>query len=165
MQPVIDNLLVDETANYGGLCYLNFCPVEWLAQDVVIDFATGKVLTPVVLIPDKSLLRVKPIKDTAEFEEKEAVSQSGSYFEQTLKFTLNKDSAGRNRVTDTLRYHRLLVIYYDNNKVARVIGNIKSGMQFKSDFKIDAKVSDKNYYPVELTHQSEDRSPIYSPVP
>lgn len=162
MRQVYDNLLVDESINYGGFCYFNFCPIEWLAQDVVVDFETGTVLTPVELIAGKTLLKIKAIKDTADFEEKEVNSASGSYFEQTVKFVVNKDSRDRNRITDTLRYHRLLMIYYDNNKTARIIGNIKTGMQFKSDFKIEPKVSDKNFYAIELTHQTESRTPIYA---
>src|ERR1700741_3120762 len=123
MKQIVDELLVDEGINYGGFCYFNFCPIEWLSGDSVVDFETGSVLTPVQLIAGKSLLKIKAIKDAAEVEEKEVVSQSGSYFEQTLKLVLNKDSNDRNRITDTLRYHRLLMIYYDNNKVSRIIGN------------------------------------------
>jgi hypothetical protein len=162
MQQVIDELLVDETTNYGGFCYFSYCPIEWLAADIVVDFETGEVLTPVTLLAGKSMYRIKAIKDTAEFEEKEVVNQSGSYFEQSVKLILNKDSRERYIITNTLRYHRLLVIHYDNNKVSRIIGNIKTGMQFKSDFKIEPKVSDKNFYSLELSHQSESRAPIYA---
>lgn len=163
MRQQTESLLVDEATNYAGFFYFSFCPIEWLAADIVVDFETGSVITPVALVAGKNWLRIKAIKDTAEFEEKELESQSGSYFEQTIKLTLNKDSLARNRISDTLRYHQLVVITYDNNKVARIIGNISSGMNFKSDSKVDAKVSDKNFYALELSYQSESRAPIYAP--
>ncbi len=160
--PPLTGFISTNGKNKGGMRYFLFCPIEWLAAEVQIDPIQRTVNVPVSLLPGRALLRGKCLADSAGLSETPATSKSGDFREYKLPGIVNLDEVQKSILFDTLRFHKMLVIYYDKNGNVKIIGNHKQGMDFSSGTQHEPATAGKTYYEITLTHQTEHPAPFYT---
>lgn len=159
--PPLTNLISTNGKNKGGMRYFEFCPIEWLAMDIIIHPTLRTVKIPISLLPGRTLLRATCLPESIGFSEPEGNSKSGSYKDQKLTGIINKDELEKSILLDTLRFHKLLVIYYDKNGAVKIIGNKQDGMNISSSMELEPTTAGKTFYQLTLTHQMEHTVPFY----
>jgi len=159
--PALADLKSTYGSNKGGICYFEFCPKEWVAADLVMNPLQHTVTSSLQLLAGKTLLRADCLADSAGFSEKQKENKPGSFFEQKLSGVINKDELEKSLQLDTLRFHELVIIYYDKNGKKKIIGNRQHGMNVSSALEVEPTTAGKSFYLLELTHQTEHLSPFY----
>lgn len=151
-------------SNKGGFQYIEYCPVEWLAEDPDVDPETLVVASALQLVPGKSMLRLKCMSDSIDFKEAVKESSAGTYFEQQCGAIVNLDDSEKSLQLDTLRLHRLVLVLPDKNNRTRILGNKTNGPRLGYELRIEAEVSGKSYYDLRFSGSSEHAAPFYQPV-
>lgn len=161
--PTLTNITSTLGSNKGGLKHIQLCPMEWLANAVVVHPETRIVTNPIAMKPGKVMLTIKCQSETLEYTEKPKDSGAGSYYEQEIRGIVNLDDQDKNLQFDTLRLHRLFVLVPDKNNLTRVIAG-EVGMSMRIETIIDPEVSGKTYYNITMKGQLEHAAPFYQPV-
>ena len=131
MKLVYGDIQIATGIHVAGICSLYVVPKEWIAIDPVIDFDTGKVLTPVQLASGKFWIRMNLLEPTYLFTETPKDSKSGDYKEAALSGTLNYYSYDLQQILETLRRCELVALVTDLNQRRRLIGTSENGMIFR----------------------------------
>ena len=150
--------------NLGGICRFYFAPKEWLANDVVIDPASGYVKTAVTLIAGKEWLLGECQDQSQVYTEEDVTSSAGTGVSCALAGRALRDALARHLNLKRLRYHELVVICYDRNGACRIVGDKKKAMTPLTKFTAGEAVKDANIYALNLTHQMTDPAPYYMPT-
>ena len=159
--PLLTGITSTNGSNKGGMRYFDFCPIDWLAADVLINPILRAVKTPVQLLAGKTMLRADCLTESMGFNEKQNESKPGTFHDQKLTGIINKDELLKSILLDTLGFYKLLVIYYDKNGIVKIIGNKTDGMAIKSALEVEPTTAGKTFYQLELTHQTEHKVPFY----
>lgn len=162
-----NDITAPETAygnNLGGICSFRFVPKEWLTSDIILDPVTGTVTDTPTLIAGKTWLNASVMDNTMVYQEQEKEEKGGKYYEATLSGLFYKDETARHVSLATLRFQELVVIYTDQNKQKRIIGNGQKAMSFTVDYNTGKALKDASTFTFSLTHQLTEPAPIYEGV-
>jgi hypothetical protein len=155
MKPVYANLTLQKGSTNHGIVSVRAVPKEWLANEPSVDFATGKIIKPVLLAPGKNWIGLQFTESSYKYDEKPKSNKSGSYYEITLSGSLNNYDSQLQQVMETLRYHELVAVVMDRNKRMKLAGSTTSGFVFSPTNNMYAAV-------VDLIMESEAPAPFYS---
>ncbi len=147
--------------NKGGIRYFHFVPKEWLSNDVELSMASGTVTTPLTLIAGKAWLRGDCIEQSMLYEEKDDTIDGNPIVKATLTGVVLKQDINRHINLSYLRYHQLVVLYYDQNDKIKVVGTRKSGMSLLVDTTSGQEYKDATQYLITLVHSMPDPAPFY----
>ena len=129
MKPVYTSLFSKKGNHVGGIVRMHVAPKEWLAADIVIDYATNKIIEAVSLIPGKDWISLGFTKPGFEYDDELKTNKSGDYYEVNCAGIMNNFNSALQQTIETIRYHQLLMIVTDRYKRQRFIGNLAKGMK------------------------------------
>lgn len=163
-RPPLTSITSTLGSNKGGFQYIEYCPVEWLAEDPDIDAETLVVASGLQLLAGKNMLRLQCMSDSIDFKEVIKENNAGSYVEQQCTAMVNLDESEKSLQLDTLRLHRLVLVLPDKNNRTRILGNKTNGTRLSYEMRIEAEVSGKSYYELRFVGSSEHAAPFFEPV-
>ena len=149
--------------NAGGLCYFEFVPKEWLAQDLQFNIAANYVSTAVVLIAGKSWLKAICLPQSIGFSESQNITAAGQKFNQTLVGSINGDDLTTASLFNALPYHEYVIIYTGRNGEKKIIGTKQKGMRFNATLSTGTDYAGKHSYTLQFEFESAERAPYYLP--
>ena len=164
MKPVYKSLPLQTGILNTGIYTVHVAPREWLAYNIAIDFSTGKVTREATLLPGKNWLLLEFAPQSYDFDEKEKTNKSGSYYDISIVGDLNKYDAAVHQVLETIRYHELVAIVTNRNRLKQIVGNMEAGLRrtFNSK-KLNNSYGHEDLH-IELRMEAEDPSPFYDPI-
>lgn len=128
MKSIYANVSPVTGGHKGGVKQIKIVPIEWLASEIIVDFATGKVTSDVELIEGKDWLTVDLTADSYDFSENSKSNKGGTYYETSVAGTSNDMNPDVYQLLETLRFHQFVAIVIDRQQRSRIIGNIYAGM-------------------------------------
>jgi len=160
MKPVYNNITLKQGPHIAGITNVKVAAREWLTHDAVIDFETGKIITPII---SSRWLTLEFTADSYEYDEKQKSNKSGSYYEISLSGLINNYDAPLQQTLNTLRYHEFVAIVLDCNRLMRFVGSKEAGLVFSVNNKTQNSAR-RQMAEVLLTMESEDPAPFFEPV-
>lgn len=148
--------------NYG-IVSIQVVPREWVDGTITIDFATGRVVDPILLLPGRDWITLEFTQPSYDYEEKSKSNKSGSYYEITCGGILNYNDADTMQVLETLRYHQLVAIVKDREKRLRLVGDNDNGLTLSKSFKQQNINSGTEVVQIDMMMESERSAPYYVP--
>lgn len=145
----------------AGICYLQIAPREWLTQNPIIDFASGKILNPVVFSNSHNWLKLQLVQDSYSFSEKPKNNKAGSYFEISISGLINYIDASLLLQLETYRYNELIALVKDNNGQLRLVGNANIGLIADIGNFQENKQDGSCEISIEMKMQNSSASPFY----
>ena len=161
MNTAYANINLKTGAHVAGICKIQIAPREWLAADVVIDFATGKVLEAVIFADSHTWLTLQLVPDSYLFSEKPKINKVGSYYDVVLSGLINYIDATLLQQLETMRYNELLALVTDINGQLRIVGNANIGLIAEIGNAQENKQDGTSEVSIELSMQSSYASPFY----
>lgn len=162
MKTVYSDIKPAEGQHVAGICSLYVVPREWLAEDPLIDFESGRVLNAVALKDNKFWIRLDLIQPTYNFEELPKSNKSGDYKESSLTGELNFYNYFLLQQLETLRRSQPVVLLTDMNKRRRLIGDTQAGMILNYSHTIKNDPPEEKVT-INMIMESEDPAPYYNP--
>ena len=147
----------------GGICTMLISPREWLLTDPVIDFETGRIISPVQLASGKLWLKLDLVPRDFYFEENEKSNKSGPYVEIIAGGILDVYNYVLQQMLETLRYCELAVIITDRNKRRKIVGNTQAGMTIRKFHRIKNNPAGEETIKMDMVMECEDPAPFYNP--
>lgn len=160
MKPVYSDLNLSTGSHVAGICNVKVAPREWLTEDPVIDFTTGKILTAAAFIAGKTWLTLEFVAQSYDYNEKLKSNKSGSFYEISLSGVLNKYDADVQQVIDTIRYHEMVALVKDKKNKTKFLGNTQEGMAVAGDHTIKNNPGEERLQ-INLFMESEAPAPFY----
>lgn len=157
----IENINSTNGDNLGGICYFEYFPKQWLANPIAVNRSTQEVIGTIELIAGKSPLRADCRYDSVEYLEKPKNSKSGPYIEQNLVAEVNKDLPSTSALLLTLKYHELIIIYYDKNGYSKIIGDQDNALRLSPELTVEKETEGKTFYELTFSMESEYPAPFY----
>lgn len=114
----------------AGICKLKIIPKEWLSQQWIANFATGKVDT-IAVVPGREFITINLIANTYKYAELPKDNKAGSYFDILLTGSSNDIDEVTLQVLNTFRYHQWVAIYKDMQGRYKIAGNYDAAMIFE----------------------------------
>lgn len=158
---ILQNIESIRGDNFGAICFFYFFPIEWLLPSTSTDPGTGETVDHLFLDPSRQPLRADCLAESMEYQEKGKASKSGPYFEKSLSGVINKDVADKSAQLAQLRYHDLIVVYFDKNAQVKVIGDAAAGMHLLYNQVAEKETTGKTFYELTLSMESEMPSPFF----
>lgn len=144
----------------GGICGdILFTPIENVLTWPEVNPETGGIDDDIELKPGTQLYVAEFEKTTNEFTEETKDASAGHYHDKQIGATLPGNVALNVLALGTLKFHRFLVIFKDN-EVYRFLGDEDSGA--KIDYKYTSgDVDSSRNRDVKITWSSQHPAPIY----
>ena len=101
----------------------------WLANNIQIDFQTGKVNTEIELLSGRSWIDIEFNPASYKFKETDKSDSRGSFIFIEVSGSLNNTADPVLDSVKTLTYHEFVVICFNKNKHVKVIGDRGMGMR------------------------------------
>lgn len=161
MKPVYSNITIATGARLAGIFQIQIAPREWLTVNPIIDFSTGKVLTPLSFIAGKSLLTLTFTPDSYNYEEKPKSSKGGDFYEVNVTGTINTVNEDLHQVLETMKRHELVTLVKDRKKRTRLVGSMDAGMQMKINYRQNNTNGGNEIATIDLLQDVEDSPPFY----
>jgi hypothetical protein len=161
MKPAYSSVALKEGPHKGGIISIQIAAKEWLDDDIVIDFLTGKVTSAVTFLSTHNWLTLTFTPNSYEYDEKPKSNKSGSYYEVSAAGIINYVDAALQQVLETLRYNQLVCLLTDRNQQLKLIGNKNFGMIFTIEQKNANNQSGVQQVPVSFYLETEDAPPFY----
>lgn len=155
----LDNFAPVNAENAGGICSFEFLPKEYLVDDVMISINSNSCLAQPFTLQDWFV--GKGAHQSTKFTEVMKQTSSGPLYEQKVRFTVNKDEVNINTLLTAMAYREFVVIYKDRNGNKKIIGNKTKAMVVTVELNIGAAFMDRNYFTVEMTHDSDRPAAFY----
>ncbi len=147
----------------GGICSIKIAPIEWLSEEVVCDFATGKILTAVPFITNRSWINLELLFESYEFIAKPKAAKPGSFFEVSLTGTSNDITPETLQVLATFRHHQFIALVKDAQRRDKLIGNIHEGMSFQFSTKESNNKTGTLEVAIDMAMDLQNPVPFYEP--
>lgn len=162
MKQVYANLSYLKQMHSAGLCGIQITPREWLVQDPVIDFESGRVLQAPALKSDKYWLYLQLTPPSYNYEENPKASKSGDYYEVSASGLLNSFNYQFQQILGTLRMHELVTVLTDRNQRRKIIGNSENAMKLAVTHTHNNKPGEEKLS-LDFACQCEALPPYYNP--
>lgn len=160
LQPIVSTL----GNNKGGFMHIDYCPVNWLAAEIVPDIERMKVVEALQLIPGKSMLRLTCQAESITYTEKPKNGAAGPFVELLATCVVNLDDAEKSLMLNALRGYRLVVVLPDKNNRTRIMGTKAAGAVLSYEMAVEPEVAGKSFYTVSFSLSAEAAAPFYEPV-
>jgi hypothetical protein len=161
MKPVYGDINLQPGAHVGGLVQVLLAPIEWLNDDVLIDFDTRSVVAPAALKAGRNWLLIEFTPQSYDYIETDKDSGSGSYSEIALSGTINKYNEAVQQQLETMRYHQHVAILTDRNKRKKIVGNTDAGLRLLKVHEIKNNPNGKQSAELIFRLDSEEAAPYY----
>lgn len=156
----LTNLTSTLGSNKGGFMYIDYCPVEWLAQEVAVDLDTLHVKTGLSLIAGKQMLRLKCMSESIEYTEKPKDGAAGPYVEQVCTAVVNLDDENKSIQLNALRHYKLILVLPDKNNRTRIMGTKAAGARLTHETTVESDTAGKSFYQLKFELNAEDAAPF-----
>lgn len=163
MKAAYSNIRPARGVHEGGIIEVTIVPKEWISDIPVYDFKTGKVIEPLSLLPGKYFIVLTLTPESYEYDEKEKINKSGSYYEVSMSGTTNYLDASLQQVLESLRYHELVAIVTDKKRRKKLVGDKYAGMTLQISHKQTSAQGGTQSVNINLIMESEDLPPFYEP--
>lgn len=161
--PTLTNITSTLGNNKGGFIHIDYCPVEWLAEEVVPDLDTMHVKEGVQLLPGKQMLRLKCMAESIGYTEVPKSSAAGDYVEQTCTAIVNLDDEEKHLQLNVLRRYRLILVLPDKNNRTRIVGTMAAGAKCTAQLTVESEVQGKSFFELKFEATAEETAPFYVP--
>lgn len=161
MKPVYGDIALAPGSHKGGIVSILVIPKEFVTANPVIDFATGIVTTALTLAAGAAWRQLIFTPYSYNFDESPKSSRPGSFFETTVKGTVNNLTPQLQQLLNTLRHHELMAQVIDREKNIKLAGNTERGMILQFNPTNTNAGGGVKTLPVTLTIQTEDPTPFY----
>lgn len=162
MKQVYGDIAYLQEQHSAGLISLQVTPREWLAQDPVIDYDTGKVLQAIQLAAGKFWLSMQLVPAGYTFEETPKTAKGGDYYEISAGGLLNTFNYEFQQVLETIKRSELVCVITDRNKRRKLIGDTQTGMRLSVSHTHKNNPGEEKIM-LDLNYQCEDLPPYYNP--
>lgn len=162
MKPEYSDIQYNKGPYAAGICSVMITPREWLQNDPVIDFATGRVLIVPTLKSNKFWMQLGFTPKSYFYDEPGKSAKSGPYYEIIVSGLLNDYNYSLQQVLQTLLYHEFVVVLRDRNHRRKIVGNTSAGMKLAKNYTQKNSPSGQ-ITEIILTMESEDPAPFYNP--
>lgn len=150
------------SANQGGICSLQFVPIDYISAMHAPSLATGSIDTAIVLHGGKDWHSFACNAHSLRFDESQAEADGGIYYKQELSGTLSKDELERNVALQAMAYKHFVALYRGRNNVVKIVGTIDSPLSFSSVFDTNTSPGTGAKFQFVFTGQAEERAPHYN---
>ncbi len=161
MKPVYSGVVLQTGNHNGGICVIEIAPKEWLQNDVVIDFDTAKILTPLVLTGTHSWLKLEFTPNSYDYDEKPKSGKSGTYYEVSAAGIINYSDAALQQALETIRYSQVVCKLTDRNKYIKLVGSKSFGMLLSITSTNTNKSNGEQTASLSFYLETEDAPPFY----
>ncbi len=161
MKPNYTPVALEPGIHEPGICQIQVAPREWLDTDVVPDFTTKNVTTPVILKTGKSFITLDFIWPSYEYNEKPKNSKNGTFTEVSVGGVINYTSPDILATLETLEYHELVGIITDSRRQRRIVGNKEQGLSLTFSNKNGNLSNSTNAIEVNMVIEQEGKPPFY----
>jgi hypothetical protein len=163
MKPAYSDLIYQKVIHSAGLWKMVIIPREWILDDLLIDFETGRVMDIPAIDGTKFWLQLECTDLSYEYAENPKKTKSGDYYEVNISGSLNTFDFGLQRVLETVRMSELVVIMTDRNKRRKIIGSRENGMALKITHVVKNASHSQEELQLDLTGMFEELPPFYNP--
>jgi len=139
MNIAYQNITPQRGWNRGGICIIQIADIDWLVNDVEIDFNTNNVTTPLQVSADENFLDLRLLEQSYDYTETPNTDKPGSYMAIALTGTLDYIDERLQKQLNDFRYKQLVMIVHDMRGQRKLIGNKTAGMimSFTNENKTD----------------------------
>lgn len=158
MQQVYNNVVLKNGSLKSGLNKIFIAPKEWATNSVVIDFATGKVLTALTFADGKDFYELQFTPLSGDMVETQKTGRSGDFFDIEIKGIVNNVAADTQQILQSFKNHELICLAHNKDRSIKIIGNTEHAMRLSIANKNSQNI---NYFDITLKFESENLSPFY----
>lgn len=150
---------------HGGLCSIEFVPVDWVLFLPEINPKYNTITQKVRLMDGKAWqLCPSPDRERALIETQKE-SDGGIYVESSVSAFLPFGSVSNDVALSVMRYYRYLVVVNLPNGIRKLLGTIDNPVNFSRDFNSGSSVEADMGSPVSFSWINESAPVVYLGIP
>lgn len=161
MKPIYASIQASTGQLMPGICSIKIIPREWVADALIVDFATNTILVEPVLADGRNWIDLFLVEPTFAYSEKPKTSKGGSYYELSISGALNNMDAAILQTLETLRYHEFICIVKDKQERNKIAGDTEAGLSLQITHGESNDQGGVQTIGIELFMLSEAASPFY----
>lgn len=155
------DITTSPNGNVGGICKVQFAPVEDIDSIAEPSLISGKITSAVQFNAGKDWHTLEGTLNSLDYKEPQAENDGGTYHKQTLKGAISKDDLERNVALNGMGYKDFIVLYHSRNGSIKLIGTLDFPLSFTSSLDTAKSGKGREEYEFAFFGEALEKAPHY----